>query len=81
MEIDVIKLEDNIEYAIFDTIETESNKYLFLGNIQNYDDICIRKIIVKDGKEYLRKLEDEEFEEVMTLFNEKHIRKEEENEK
>lgn len=79
MEIDVITLEDNKEYGIFDTLEHENNKYLFLGNLQDESDVCMRKIIVKDGKEYLRKLEDEEeFENIMTLYYEKHIGKEEE---
>lgn len=79
MEVDVIKLENNLEYAIFDTIQNGDNKYLFLGNLQDASDLKVRKVVKKEEREYLRKLDDKlELEEVMTLFNEKHIGKGEE---
>ena len=82
IEINVIKLENNLNYLIIDTILDENNnKYLFLAEENNSKDIRIRKVIMEDNKEYLVKLDsDEEFEAVMTLFDKKH-RKEDNNEK
>jgi len=81
LEVNIIKLEDGIDYVIVDAIQTESNKYLFLANKTDETDVCIRKIIQKDNKEYLIKLDnDDEFEEVLTLFNIKHRKKEGNNE-
>ena len=76
LEVNVIKLEDGIDYVIIDAIQNESNKYLFLANKNDETDVCIRKIISKENKEYLIKLDDDdEFEEVLTLFNVKHRKK------
>lgn len=78
IEINVITLENGIDYLIIDTIINNENKYLFLAQENNDLDMCIRKVIKKeDNEEYLVKLDnDDEFEEVMTLFNEKHTKKE-----
>lgn len=81
LEVNIIKLEDGIDYVIVDAIQTEENKYLFLANKLDETDVCIRKIIKKDTKEYLIKLDnDDEFEDILTLFNLKHRMKEDKNE-
>lgn len=73
LEFNIIKLENNEEYVIVDAIQNENNKYLFLANKDNEEDICIRKVIENDGQEFLIKLDDEEeFEETLELFNIKH---------
>ena len=73
IEVNVITLEDNKEYVIIAAIETENNRYLFLANKNEEFDVCIRKIITKENKEYLVKLDsEEEFEDVMLAFNKKH---------
>lgn len=78
LELNVIKLENNEEYVIVDAIQNEDNKYLFLANKDNEEDICIRKVIIKDGQEFLIKLDnDDEFDEVLALFNRKHKKGEE----
>lgn len=78
LELNVIKLENNEEYVIVDAIQNEDNKYLFLANKDNEEDICIRKVIIKDGQEFLRKLDnDDEFDEVLAFFNRKHKKGEE----
>lgn len=82
MEVNVITLENGHDYMIVDAIEINNDKYLFLANEDNDIDMCIRKVILKDGKDYLIKLDnDEEFDEVMTAFNNKHLGKGEDNEK
>ena len=81
LEVNVIELEDGIKYVIVDAIQDKENKYLFLANKNDETDVCIRKIIIKENKEYLVKLDsDDEFEEVLTLFNIKHREKEGKNE-
>lgn len=72
LEVNVIKLEDNNDYIIVDALQNNDNKYLFLVSNDDYKKKCIRKVIEKDGEEYLRKLYDEEFEEAVELFNLKH---------
>lgn len=73
MEVNVITLENNREYIIIDTVQIGESKYLFLASETDEFDKCVRKVILKEGKEYLTKLaSDEEFEDVMTALNEKH---------
>ena len=73
MDIDVITLDNNLNYMVIDTILNESNKYLVLVNTNDEQDIVIRKVIVKENREYLIKLDNEdEFEEVMSIFYDKH---------
>ena len=78
LEVNVIELEDGLEYIIVDAIQNEEGKYLFLANKDDDTDVCIRKIIVEEENEYLGKLDsDEELEKVLTIFNMKHEKKEE----
>ena len=54
---------------------------MILSNELDDYDICARKVIIKDNKEYITKLKDkEEFEEVMTNFYNKYMKKEEKDE-
>lgn len=72
MEVNVITLENEKDYIIIDTIEYNNNKYLFLSNKEDENDMCVRKVILKD-KEYLIKLESEnELEEVLNVFTTKY---------
>lgn len=73
IDVNVITLEDNQNYIIIDTLIDKNNKYLFLAQEQDENAICIRKVIKEDNKEFLVKLDsEEEFEEALTLFNDKH---------
>ncbi len=72
MEINVLPLEDGKNYMIVDTIENGNFQYLLLANENDHDEIILRKVIHED-KDYLVKLDsDDEFDEVMTVFNEKY---------
>lgn len=72
-EIRVIKLEDNIEYGIIDEIEINNQKYIYLTNIDDSTDFCIRKMIIENGKELLIGLNNEkEFDLALRYFSEKH---------
>jgi len=73
IEVNVITLENNKDYEIIDTIVYNGEKYLILSNELDDFDICVRKILTKEDKEYLVRLDSEnEFNEVMTVFNSKY---------
>ena len=65
MELEVITLEDGKEYAIV----KEINNYVLLINPEDELDFCIRKNVIKDGKEFIESLDsDEEFDKALALF-------------
>lgn len=69
MEKETIFLEDGIEYIITDTI----NNYLYLNNINDIKDFCIKKEIIKDGEEYIVGLDnEEEYYKAIELFEKKY---------
>ena len=66
---ETIILEDGIEYIITDTI----NNYLYLNNINDVKDFCIRKRIFEENESYIVGLEnDEEYDNAIKLFQEKY---------
>ena len=67
---ETIILEDGIEYIITDAI----NNYLYLNNINDPNDFCIRKKIIENNEEYIIGLKDlEEYYNALKLFEEKYI--------
>lgn len=73
MDINVITLDNGKDYLIIDALEIESDRYLLLANEKDDRDLCVRKVVVEDGKEFLDVLDSEdEFDKVMTVFEEKH---------
>ena len=84
MNVNVTKLEDNNDYLIIDAIQILNNNYLVFAT-EKYDiadnDVRVRKVINKDGKDYLVKLDTEiELKSVLNAFYNKHNRKGENNE-
>lgn len=65
---DIIILEDDEEYYIINTLIHSNIKYLLLSNISNQKNICIRKILNVNTKEYLDRLNDKEYSMVINLF-------------
>lgn len=47
-----IVLDDNIEYIIIKEITKNNNQYTLFANINNPEDICLRKKIKENNKEY-----------------------------
>ena len=69
MEKETIFLEDGIEYIITDKI----NNYIYLSNINDLKDFCIRKEIIKNDEEYIVGLEnEEEYYKALALFEKKY---------
>lgn len=70
--LESIVLEDGIEYLIVSDETIDNTKYTLFANIDNDTDICFRKTIIKDGKEYFVGLDDQkEFEKVLLTFTKK----------
>ena len=70
-EIDVITLEDGIEYAVIEKLEKDGNTYLYLTNVNDEKDFCIRKLVIQNGEETLIGLDDDnEFDKALSYLNE-----------
>lgn len=64
---------DNVNYLIMDTLDIKNNKYYYLVNENDATDIYIRKVVNEDNQEYIVNLDnEEELNEVMKIFYEKH---------
>lgn len=71
--INVVTLEDGIEYAVIEEIVHDDNKYVYLTNVNDYEDFCIRKIIVEGNEEFIIGLNDDaEFDLALMLFAKNH---------
>lgn len=70
--INIVTLENGIDYDVILTIEDGNKNYIVLSNVSDHNDIAIRRILEKDDKEYLEKLDsEEEFEKIINLFYER----------
>ncbi len=67
--IKTIILDDGIKYMIVEEMVINKTLYTLFANIDNENDICFRKTVKKDGKEYYVGLDDEkELERVIMHF-------------
>ena len=68
-EYNTIVLENGIEYTELDIIDN----YVFLSEIENPKNFCIRQLETENNIEYIVGLKDkEEFEKALELFNNKY---------
>lgn len=64
---------DGVEYTVIDRLEYDDNSYVLLSNFNDPTDFCIKKVIIEDGEEYIKELEnEEEFKNILTLIGEKY---------
>lgn len=69
VDVNTVILENGIEYTEVDDLTYNNIRYVLLANVKNVKDSCIRKISVKEEKEYLSCLDnDQEFDFVLDLF-------------
>lgn len=69
----IVTLEDGIEYAVIDEIEHNDKRYIYLVNINDYKDFCIRKIIIENNEQFIVGLDDDkEFDLALMLFTKNH---------
>lgn len=72
-ELKYITLEDGIDYAIIDEIFNNEVTYVYLTNIDDEKDFCIRKVNKNENPEILKGLDtDAEFDKALLLFTKKH---------
>lgn len=72
-DLEIIILEDNIEYVVIDKIISDDVTYVYLTNKDDEKDFCIRKIIKENGKDMLSGLNSEaEYDKALLLFTKKH---------
>lgn len=73
MEMKCIKLEDGLEYMVLDEIDCEINTYVYLSNVEDPEDFCIRKVENDKNEELLVGLDsNEEFDKALLLYSEKN---------
>ena len=71
--INVITLEDGIQYAVIDEISHDNKRYVYLTNVDDYEDFCIRKVILENNEEFVVGLDDDaEFDLALMLFAKNH---------
>ena len=69
----VVTLEDGIEYAVIDEINYDNKKFIYLTNVNDHEDFCIRKIITENNEQFIIGLDDEqEFDLALMLFAKNH---------
>lgn len=59
-DVEIITLDDNKEYNVVDRKDINGFTYLLLANVDDETDICVRKEIKKEDKEYIAMLSSEE---------------------
>ena len=65
IDLEQITLENGITYSIV----REKENYVYLINPNDETDFCIRKNVIINGEEYLKKLESkEEFDYALSIF-------------
>lgn len=67
-EIEVVALEDNLDYVILMELSIDNNKYMVLSREDDPNVVAVRKIINENNKEYLVKVSKEVEDKVKEKF-------------
>ena len=67
-EIEVVALEDNLDYVILMELSIYNNKYMVLSREDDHNVVVVRKIINENNKEYLVKVSKEVEDKVKEKF-------------
>jgi hypothetical protein len=72
-EIEIVTLEDGIDYMVLDEIKSSGVTYVYLANVDDEKDICVRKVTKVKGKEIINGLDSKtELEKALLLFAKNH---------
>lgn len=74
-EITTVVLENGLEYLIIDEIldNNNNNNYVYLTNVNDEEDFCIRKYIIENDNEiYVGLDNDDEFDQALQLYAKKN---------
>lgn len=73
IDVNVMVLENGIEYTEIDSLIYNNKKYVLLSNIKDVKDSCIRRIEIEDNEEYIYRLDDDdEFDLILSMFVKKN---------
>lgn len=64
---------NGVEYTEIKRVTHNDMDYVLLTNLENPHDFCIKKLISKNDETFITGLQQEEFEEVFKLFNDKNL--------
>ena len=67
-EIELVTLEDNLDYVILMELSIDNNKYMVLSREDDPNVVVVRKIINENSKEYLVKVSKEVEDKVKEKF-------------
>jgi len=71
--VEVITLENGLDFMVLDEIASGAITYVYLANVDDERDTCVRKVTKENGKEMLNGLDSkEELEKALLLFAKKH---------
>lgn len=72
IDVNTVILENGVEYTEVDDLIYNDTRYILLSNMKNAKDSCIRKITVEDDKQYISRLNENEFDVILNLFLKKN---------
>jgi len=68
-ECNVVTL-NGVEYTEINRLNNKNNTYVVLANLDDPSDFCIKKLITRDGLNYINGLDsEEEFKEILNLIS------------
>ena len=71
--VEIITLENGLDFMVIDEIASGAITYVYLANVDDERDTCVRKVTKENGKEMLNGLDSkEELEKALLLFAKKH---------
>lgn len=68
IEVNAYLLENDEYYNELDSVYYNDKKYMLLANENNTKDMCIRRLEVRDGNDYILTLDSDEFEKVREIL-------------
>lgn len=72
-EIEIVTLENNLDYMVIDEITSGDVVYVYLANIDDEKDVCVRKVTHEDEEDILNGLATaDELDRALLLFAKKH---------
>jgi hypothetical protein len=73
-EYNVVTLENGKKYTEIFRIVDNGKTYVFLADLKNPEDFCVRKLITENNETFIVGLDsDQEFDSVMAKFKKKYL--------
>lgn len=73
-EYNVVTLGNGVEYTEVARLSHNNNVYIFLCDLESDDNFCIKKLVTKDGEDYITGLDNkDEFYNILNLFSNNYL--------